>query len=90
MREAESRRKRPSFTHDRTWAVLSSAFLRGKICADPYKLHGNHPRLAQVTDHIRPHKGNEELFYDQTNWQPLCKSCHDRKTALEDGRWAQK
>ena len=42
---------------------------------------------ATVVDHVNPHKGNEELFYDKANLQPLCKSCHDRKTAKEDGRW---
>ena len=24
-------------------------------------------------------------FWDRNNWQPLCKQCHDRKTATEDG-----
>ena len=38
-----------------------------------------------VTDHTIPHKGNEQLFWDQSNWQSLCKQCHDRKTATEDG-----
>lgn len=40
---------------------------------------------ATVVDHIKPHKGDRELFWDESNWQPLCKSCHDRKTAIEDG-----
>jgi 5-methylcytosine-specific restriction protein A len=40
---------------------------------------------ATVVDHITPHKGNRELFWDESNWQALCKSCHDRKTAKEDG-----
>jgi len=40
---------------------------------------------ATVVDHIEPHKGDEELFYDINNLQSLCKSCHDRKTAKEDG-----
>jgi 5-methylcytosine-specific restriction protein A len=40
---------------------------------------------ARVVDHIRPHRGDEQLFWDQDNWQPLCKKCHDRKTASEDG-----
>ena len=39
---------------------------------------------ATVVDHIRPHKGNRELFWDRTNWQSLCKQCHDRKTLTED------
>lgn len=25
------------------------------------------------------------LFWDEANWQPLCKPCHDQKTAREDG-----
>ena len=32
---------------------------------------------ARVTDHIRPHKGDLELFWDADNWQALCKRCHD-------------
>ena len=35
---------------------------------------------ATVVDHIVPHRGDERLFWDRTNWQPLCKPCHDRKT----------
>jgi 5-methylcytosine-specific restriction protein A len=44
-------------------------------------------RTATVVDHIVPHKGDQFLFWDQANWQPLCKSCHDSKTAMEDRRW---
>lgn len=32
-------------------------------------------------DHIIPHKGNMQIFWDSTNWQVLCKSCHSKKTA---------
>ena len=35
---------------------------------------------AIVVDHIIPHRGNQRLFWDMKNWQPLCKDCHDRKT----------
>lgn len=35
---------------------------------------------ATVVDHIRPHRGDARLFWDQRNWQSLCKVCHDRKT----------
>ena len=41
--------------------------------------------LANVVDHKTPHRGNEALFWSQTNWQGLCKPCHDSKTAKEDG-----
>ncbi|MEH6347775.1 MAG: HNH endonuclease [Bermanella sp.] len=40
---------------------------------------------ATVVDHIIPHRGNNDVFWDRLNWQPLCKRCHDRKTATEDG-----
>lgn len=42
-------------------------------------------KAAQVVDHIKPHKGDQTLFWDRKNWQPLCKQCHDRKTFFEDG-----
>ena len=32
---------------------------------------------AQVADHIKPHKGNERLFFDIENTMSLCKPCHD-------------
>ncbi|MBQ8708357.1 MAG: HNH endonuclease [Succinivibrionaceae bacterium] len=35
---------------------------------------------ATVVDHIIPHRGNQQLFWDEANWQPLCKTCHDKKT----------
>ncbi|MFW0778491.1 MAG: HNH endonuclease [Rickettsiales bacterium] len=38
---------------------------------------------AQVVDHIRPHRGDERLFWDESNWQPLAKVCHDKKTMQE-------
>ena len=39
---------------------------------------------ATVVDHIVPHRGNQKLFWDVSNWQPLCKPCHDKKTWNED------
>lgn len=39
---------------------------------------------ATVCDHIIKHEGDEVLFWDQANWQPLCKTCHDSaKQTLE-------
>lgn len=45
---------------------------------------------ATVVDHIVPHKGDDTLFWDRENWQPLCKTCHDRKTATEDGGFGRR
>jgi len=40
---------------------------------------------ATVVDHVVPHRGDRGLFWNRNNWQPLCKPCHDSKTAAEDG-----
>ena len=32
---------------------------------------------ASVVDHIKPHKGDIDLFWDVSNWQALCQPCHD-------------
>ncbi|NTU59658.1 MAG: HNH endonuclease [Deltaproteobacteria bacterium] len=40
---------------------------------------------ATIVDHIIPHRGDWGFFWDTRNWQGLCKACHDRKTAAEDG-----
>lgn len=40
---------------------------------------------ATELDHIRPHRGDLALFWDVSNWQGLCHTCHSRKTATEDG-----
>jgi len=36
-------------------------------------------RLATLVDHVIPHKGSPRLFWDRTNWQPLCTPCHSRE-----------
>jgi len=41
------------------------------------------PQPATVVDHKVPHRGNEELFWDESNWQSLCTKCHNRKTMKE-------
>ena len=45
---------------------------------------------ATEVDHIKPHHGDPELMWNTDNWQALCKRCHSKKTAKEDGRWSRK
>lgn len=40
---------------------------------------------ATCVDHIIPHRGDYNLFWDSENFQALCASCHSKKTASEDG-----
>ena len=37
-----------------------------------------------VCDHIKPHRGNEALFWDEANLQTLCKPCHDKVKQREE------
>jgi 5-methylcytosine-specific restriction protein A len=33
-----------------------------------------------VVDHRVPHRGDDHLFWDRSNWQAMSKPCHDEKT----------
>ena len=35
---------------------------------------------ARIVDHIEPHKMDMVKFWDNSNWQSLCKTHHDIKT----------
>lgn len=59
---------------------------------------------ATVVDHIIPHRLKEAmdsgetaaivrskaLFWDRNNWKAMAKSCHDKKTAREDGGFGRR
>lgn len=45
-------------------------------CGVTLKGGRDHDRAA-VVDHVRPHRGDEALFWDVSNLQALCKRCHD-------------
>ena len=42
---------------------------------------------SQVTDHIEPSKGRQEVFERDGNFLPLCKVCHNTATAKFDVRF---
>lgn len=35
---------------------------------------------ATVVDHIEKHAGDRRKFWDSSNWQPVCATCHNKKT----------
>ena len=37
-----------------------------------------------ICDHIKPHRGDERLFWDEENLQTLCKPCHDQMKQQEE------
>jgi 5-methylcytosine-specific restriction protein A len=70
--------------YDGKWQKYRAAYLKSHAyCVDPR--HGEVLVLATVVDHIIPHRGDKRLFWLHSNHQPLCKRCHDIKTATEDG-----
>jgi 5-methylcytosine-specific restriction protein A len=68
------------------WRSARNRFLLNHpLCAECQK--SGQITAATVVDHVVAHKGDQRLFWDESNWQALCKACHNRKTAKSDGRW---
>lgn len=65
------------------WQKFSRNYLKEHPLCVRCQKEGKYVR-ATVVDHIKPHRGDPKLFWDVENMQPLCKSCHDRKTRRED------
>jgi len=50
-------------------------------------LVGRHPAPnSPVVDHIIPHRGDPELFWDENNLQTLSKAYHDSRKQAEERR----
>ena len=58
------------------WNKARLAFLKRHPLCVVCKDHGR-VVASSVVDHIQPHKGDTALFWDRSNWQALCKHCHD-------------
>ena len=43
---------------------------------------------ATVVDHIQPHRNDQELFWNEENWQAICATCHsgDKQISEKSGR----
>lgn len=73
--------------YGRRWQAASKGWLRQHpLCQCPDCDEGRkRVTPATVVDHKVPHRGDMALFWDPTNWQSMAKTCHDSKTAREDG-----
>ncbi len=69
--------------YNSAWQKASKQYLQAHPLCVECQRQGKYVK-ATVVDHIVPHRGDEKLFWDQNNWQALCKRCHDRKTRRED------
>jgi 5-methylcytosine-specific restriction protein A len=77
IRKAEADKRRPSASlrgYDRKWQRESKAYLarpENRYCAC------NCGRIADMVDHVIPHRGDKKLFWSRSNWQPMASSpCH--------------
>ena len=70
--------------YTRDWAKAAKAFRQEHPTCAECERRGI-VKAATCVDHIRPHKGDQALFWSADNWQALCDACHGAKTAKEDG-----
>jgi 5-methylcytosine-specific restriction protein A len=69
--------------YDNRWQKARKRFLKANPLCVKCKEQGKYVE-ATVVDHIVPHRGDKILFWDESNFQSLCKNCHDRKTMTTD------
>lgn len=69
------------------WQKARARFLQAHpLCVMCQAMKPPRVTAAEVVDHIIPHKGDQELFWLDSNWQALCKPHHDRDKAEQEGR----
>ena len=79
----EEARSAGSRGYGRAWQKARKRYLEAHpLCAECMK-EGKYVKATDV-DHIVPHRGDSVLFWDQSNWQPLCHRHHSIKTRNED------
>jgi 5-methylcytosine-specific restriction protein A len=65
------------------WKAARKAFLAEHPLCAMCEREGRFTAAA-IVDHIEPHRGDLELFWRASNWQPLCKPHHDREKQREE------
>lgn len=71
--------------YDYKWQKAREQYLRDNpLCV--YCDRNGLTVAANVVDHKIPHRGDQQLFWDQDNWQSLCKPCHDSVKQAEEAR----
>lgn len=71
--------------NSQNWRNYRAMFLKANpLCVKCREVGALRP--ATVVDHVRPHKGNTDLFWSVDNHQALCKPCHDSAKAFEENR----
>ena len=72
------------------WKKARERFLvKHPICECKDCTTAERVQVATVVDHVKPHRGDPALFWDATNWMAMNVSCHNRKSAREQGNSPQ-
>ena len=58
------------------WRKASKAFLASHPTCEYCDQRGE-ITPSTLVDHKIPHRGDQKLFWDKTNWAASCKPCHD-------------
>ena len=83
------RRDSDEWYKTKRWGAMRADQLRREPLCRECLAHGK-VEAATECDHIVPHKGDRNLFFDPKNLQSLCKKCHSAKTVTEDGGFGRK
>lgn len=82
LNKRESQTKRG---YDNEWVKYRAKFIKHNpacyVCGSNYKIN---------VDHIKAHKGDNELFWNNHNHMPLCQHCHSFVTGKFDRYEVQK
>lgn len=65
--------------YDRRWRKARLNYLRHHPICVLCQAEGRVEAAIEV-DHVEPHRGSPKLFWDEENWQALCRECHQKKT----------
>lgn len=66
--------------YTRAWEDARRAHLE----RHPFCTHPGCTAPATVVDHVIPHRGDQALFWDRSNWQSLCAPHHNRHKQRQD------
>jgi 5-methylcytosine-specific restriction enzyme A len=85
VRQAERRFQNGATAYNSArWVRESKAFRAAHpFCVNAYTEDTRCTVLTALVDHRIPHRGDERLFWDQSNWQPMCWYCHGIKSERE-------
>lgn len=74
----------------RRWRAVKKRFLQAHPFCVECAAEGFPEELANTVDHIVPARGDRHLFWNSSNWQPLCRRHHNVKSARERAQYQKR